>query len=218
MTRPASLLPAFLSVACLLTALPVQAGLPDDNPYDSAQAQRAAPMGPSYPYANPPYVGTAYAWTLGGTVLPVLAGITMLGSGSSGGAFLFLAGLIAGPSSGQYYAGSPWQATSAMEARGTGILLIAREVSNALDERTCRNDESDSGKDLDCSEGSGLLLAGGLVLLVGGTFYSLFDTGYAVSRAQWDMAAKRGAALRVEPMLAWTGTSTAAGARASLSF
>lgn len=146
----------------------------------------------SHPTANPLYAaderafsddpaykspGAALVFSLLGTSVPVLA-VAGISNGSGGGAsmvVLLLAGLIGGPSAGQFYADSPASAVLGMAFRTAGMLIAISGLSDAL--HTCDEYETN------CRESSGeTKMTIGMLTLLGGTLYSIIDAPLSAFR------------------------------------
>jgi hypothetical protein len=130
--------------------------------------------------------GVALAWSLAGTIAPiVLAGLVEGPSshGNEGMAFALLAGgLFVGPSLGQFYAASPFQGLLGAGIRTTGGLLTLYGISEALAETNCHED-NEEGAHRDCGGyHGGVYAAAGLATYFAGFIYSLYDDTQAVGR------------------------------------
>jgi hypothetical protein len=114
---------------------------------------------------------TATTYSIGGTVVPILAGAAVASvdtrdTGGGGAAVLILSGYIAGPSAGHFYAGRPGRALLGVGIRSAALVGVAYALTDALDE------EGDS---------SPLF---GTVCLLGGVSSMLIDMGDAAKSAR----------------------------------
>jgi hypothetical protein len=135
----------------------------------------------------------AYSLALAATVLP-LAGAVILSDytesegiiGTSAG--LAIAGLLIGPSAGQFYAQSYKHAWLSSGVRLAGAFMGSVGFAAVLSDAYCG---WDTEEDVDCEDHSALgvtLLAGGVLTYAGGIVYSLVDTHRRVE----DWPARRG--------------------------
>jgi hypothetical protein len=74
--------------------------------------------------------GVALGLSLGSTVVPMVAGV---GLNNGGGAALFLAGAIVGPSVGHFYAGQVLRGLGTMALRGTATLIWVNTLVKCID-------------------------------------------------------------------------------------
>jgi hypothetical protein len=164
------------SVASTASALPV-----------ASDPARIPPPEPSFVHPPKSHV-TAYLWALGATAMPIAAGI-MIPDGNATTA-LILTGVMLGPSAGQFYAASHRTAWI-----GIGIRVAAIPVG-ILTGMVFASNSSGEGFDDLASFLGGAMLGGGLVLIAG-TAYSLWDTRFAVDRANAKVASR----MSLTPML-----------------
>lgn len=152
---------------------------------------------------SPPREGAAYGWAAAGTFVPM--GLSMLLAGSENDAFklsgvlLTGAGLLAGPSMGQYYAGSGWPATIGLAARTTGLWMLLTGIDLGSRSTGCTDD-------CPWSDGTEFAIAGWSTMGIG-LVYSLIDTHYAVKRARHRAEASE--RIGFAPTLAWNGDGKA---------
>ena len=148
---------------------------------------------------------TAYALATGVTLLTLLS---FNSSGTFAGEILFpIVCPIVGPSLGQIYAGSWWQATIGASVRTIGLTIM---VASFLGSAQC---------DQNCPSLTGPVTTG-LIFLGGGIIYSFVDTHFAVKRANEKVRAKQTTVLfDLFPTLTYnTGSSHQMGMIARLSF
>lgn len=181
---------------------------------DVRQPATASPM-------DDPGFGAAYAWTLLGTAVPMGVGLAWLTgpSGNGEALLLTLAGAVIGPSLGQYYAGSPLQASLALTGRLAGLGILVWGIARGMENTTCMHHRN-MGDDLECAESAGgTQIVIGTLLLGGSFLYSLIDTEWSIDRARARNAARRNARLSVDPWIAYGGPlSPRIGGRAQLRF
>lgn len=69
--------------------------------------------------------GTGFALSFFSTVVPMAAGVGL--GGNAGGATVFIAGVVVGPSVGHFYAAQGWRGvgTAALRAAGTGAFIAS---------------------------------------------------------------------------------------------
>lgn len=174
------------SLAC--TALYAQAPAGDSLAATRALAPRAPQTVTADPSTESPrkYQGTALAWSLAGTLAPILlAGAVEASSGKGDGGLslsLYAGGLLLGPSLGQFYAASPARGLLSAGIRTAGGLLTFYGFGEALGKDRCRED-NDEGSARDCGGYHGeIYMAAGLATYFAGVVYSLYDDGQAVER------------------------------------
>jgi hypothetical protein len=151
--------------------------------------------------------GSAYAWALGGTALPIIAGMYLIQTRAAApGGLLMASGILVGPSLGQFYAGSLGPGLGATLLRTTGGILMIAGLAEAFDDWDC-----DEGRTCDGNNGATLGLLG-LGAFFGGTLYSFIDTHFAVKRANASV-------LQMSPEIRLSKQGAPAlGMRASLNF
>jgi hypothetical protein len=135
--------------------------------------------------------GIAYLWLLGATAVPMLTGTYMMKASNAGlnglGAFVFMAGLFAGPSAGQFYAGSGLHGAGGIGLRIIGVAATLAGIALLLSDFGC----SDCGRSQrDESQGSVLLLLGA-VTFGAGNLYSIIDTHFVVKNYNQAIIGKR---------------------------
>ncbi len=168
-------------------------------PYCMAQLPAEQPEHP-LPSLSQPREGAAYNRLLLGTLGPVVVGSVMIGMENDAlavaGLFVMATGLAAGPSWGQYYAGSPWQANIGLAGRTIGVGSLLYGLHLALDDSGCTDD---------CHWNDGrYFVKGGYAMLIGGLLYGLIDTHFAVHRAAQKSAKEKPFAegIQLAPILA----------------
>lgn len=130
----------------------------------------------------------AYAWSILGTTAPVLLASQVSGSyqetSKRMAVGVMLGGLLAGPSMGQFYAGSPVGGFLGFGIRGAGGFITGLGYIFRLGEDLCSGTEEFEEEDEDCDEDNvgRALLAVGALTYIGGTLFSLVDAGKAVER------------------------------------
>lgn len=161
----------------------------------------------------------AYSAALTGTLLPIGLGSFLLYTQSDGmagvGGVLLAGGLLVGPSTGQFYAGSIGHGLLGTGIRTLGVALILGGAVNNTTSLSCL--EREAGQEpCESKGGSALSLLGGATLL-GGTIYSLAETHFAVARHH--QRRERHAAFGLAPTLAReAGGGVRPGAMAQLRF
>jgi hypothetical protein len=161
----------------------------------------------------------AYAWGVGGTVLPLAAAIAMGNLPEGNEAIigtLTLSGILLGPSLGQFYTGSIGQGFAGLGIRTLGGVLSIAGLATIIGDAFCGFDDSE-GNESNCDENSsgGPLLLLGLATYTGGVVYSMVDTRFSVDR----YFARRQDSYGVAPVLVPQGEgSLKAGALAWMRF
>ncbi len=134
--------------------------------------------------------GKAYAWAAGGTLIPLISGLTISSNAhhfkSSLGNRLMGLGFAFGPSLGELYAGAWGYGLFGMGLRGAALLWLSTTMNNGNSDGAVTQpgvvgyDNSALGDALTAS------------LIVGvATIYSFVETRYAVKRANKRIAAQR---------------------------
>lgn len=162
---------------------------PISHPADSSETQPRAERKDAYENMKT----KAYAWSILGTLVPVGTAYLIANHVDSdhavGVGWMAATGLFLGPSLGQFYAHSSGQAALGMGIRFLGGIMVVGGIAQALSSICVDLDyvPGDPGSQKHCpdtrdsNEGTPLILAGAFAHL-GGTLYSLFDTGWAVDR------------------------------------
>jgi hypothetical protein len=170
--------PAALAVILVsLVFIPIWSQRLPDPPRDSTPAPEAdIPV--QAPSGNLPHKSgfTAFGFSMAATILPLLPLTLSSGTGQELVALGF-AGLIAGPSAGQFYAGTPLGGLAGMSIRGLGTYLALSGISDNLGSRSCRQDDGQ-----DCEQGSDGKILLGFAMYAGGVMYSLIDAGLTIGR------------------------------------
>lgn len=142
------------------------------------------PHEPAESSARPAYAYKSGRVALGlsvlGAAVPVLLGIRMSGHGNLAGG-LVVGGLLVGPSSGQFYAGSPGAGILGTAIRTGGYAMFVLGFVYAVDNLFCSATDDhncDSGKDAAAAP----LLILGTATYLGGAIFSMLDAGWAVER------------------------------------
>lgn len=146
---------------------------------------RSAPPKQAEWIKKPKSEAVAYAWASGGTLalLAAGAGLTANTSAVGTGLLVMAGGLVAGPSLGQYYAGSPAQARVGMAIRGLGLGMVLLGIAQGFELGHCSHLHNLGPADLNCGDENGSILRIlGTLTLGSGLVYSLVDTHYAVER------------------------------------
>ena len=172
MRHATALLPA-LTAALLLAAAPVFSE--EAAPAAASAALTDAVPADALVFTPPKSRGAAYLWALGATVAPIVAGAALLdGTAQS---LVVSTGLVLGPSAGQFYAGAWEQGFTGAGIRATAFpaFLVAFALAGSS------ADTGDGFGDLAVGLMAGLLVSGAFI--VTGTTYSLFNTWFAVDRA-----------------------------------
>ena len=130
---------------------------------------------------------TAYAAAIGATVAPVVLGSLVANWGSNeaavAGFSLIAGGLLIGPSTGQFYAGSTGHGIVGSGIRALGGLMLITGAVNSVTSMSCL--EREAGEPAcDDNSGAGFIAILGALTYFGGTVYSLTETHYAVQRTR----------------------------------
>lgn len=146
---------------------------------------------------------TATTYSIGGTVVPMLAGAAVASvdnrdTGDGAAAVLILGGYITGPSAGHFYAGRPGRALLGVGIRSAALVGTVYALTDALDE------DGDSSPFL------------GTVCLLGGVSSMLIDMGDAAKSARIHNEKTRERRMGVAPALIGRGRTP--GARIRVAF
>lgn len=160
----------------------------------------------------------AYVAALAGTLLPVGMGAVLVSAGddevAGAGGVLLAGGILLGPSTGQFYAGSIGHGLLSTGVRTLGAVLLLSGAINRMPSMSCLEREPGEAP-CEPKNGLGLAILGGATFL-GGAIYSLVETRFAVVRHRRDVER---AAFSIAPTLALTrGGAMRRGAMVSLRF
>lgn len=128
----------------------------------------------------------AYAWAIGGTLVPITAAMVMGNLRNDNGPLagtLVGSGVLLGPSLGQFYTGSLGQGFAGLGIRTLGGLMSVAGFALILGDAFCGFDDPEREKHCDDEGGGGgTLLILGLATYAGGVVYSMVDTHASVER------------------------------------
>lgn len=170
-------------------------GLPDQEEVGSEEIEErvsepAAGSKEEVPPVPSKSLETAYLLAVGGTSLPLALGFVIYNKSGRGfalatGDILALGGLLAGPSLGQFYAGSPWHGLGGVLVRTVAAGLVTVGMNSFLDMIGCGMVQDVAGPSSTCEEAGrySYLIPLGAAVYVGGLAYSAADTRRAVLRA-----------------------------------
>jgi hypothetical protein len=151
-------------------AVPAAPG-PDSTPIDVPAAARSETLRPAA-YKSP---ATAVGLSVLATAAPIYLSFQFLHSSSADAfVYLFLGGIVIGPSTGQFYAGSAGTGALGMIIRGVGTGLFLSALVDAFPR--CDDEETS------CRGGGETKAVIGMAALAGGALYSLIDGALAAKR------------------------------------
>jgi hypothetical protein len=115
----------------------------------SLASLQTTPLRAQVPPQEPRSEETALLWSLGGTAVPIAAGVALVTSQQQGaGGFLIVTGVVIGPSLGHYYAGRPGRGLATIGLRAV-VPVVTVLVMGAVCSRN-----GGSLFDQGCSQGS----------------------------------------------------------------